>query len=164
MTDYQITASTQRQEQPAVDGTNGMHRVLNTHHKPRMGHLLFDRKDGRWYAFYTDCGSRIQFFDKPQRGAWLFGPVSDDGIHFQKDFKPVQPGFDSDILYNIQSYDISSYDRTGGNDDGFRGTYSQLYVQDNGEHVIFGEDGPGCIYHFWFTGDDQRLHWDKLRC
>jgi hypothetical protein len=58
---------------------------------------------------------------------------------------------------------VSSYDRTGGNDDGFRGTYSQLYVQDNGEHVIFEEDGPGCVYNLWFTGDDMRLHWGKIR-
>jgi hypothetical protein len=63
------------------------------------GNVIYNEKDGRWYAFYTDCGSRIQFFDKPQRGAWLFRSVSDDGIHFQKDFKPVQPGFDSDIFY-----------------------------------------------------------------
>lgn len=63
------------------------------------GNIIYNEKDGKWYAFYTDCGSRIQFFDKPQRGAWLFRSVSDDGIHFQKDFKPVLPGFDSDILY-----------------------------------------------------------------
>ncbi|MCU0962425.1 MAG: DUF2961 domain-containing protein, partial [Pirellulaceae bacterium] len=67
------------------------------------------------------------------------------------------------VYDNVQSYYVSSYDRTGGNDDGFRGTYSQLYVQDNGEHVIFDEDGPGCIYNLWFTGDDQRLHWGKIR-
>lgn len=63
------------------------------------GNVIFNEKDGRWYAFYTDCGSRIQFFDKPQRGAWLFRSVSEDGIHFKKDFKPVLPGFDSDIFY-----------------------------------------------------------------
>ena len=63
------------------------------------GNVIYNEKDGKWYAFYTDCGSRIQFFDKPQRGAWLFRSVSDDGIHFTKDFKPVQPGFDSDIFY-----------------------------------------------------------------
>lgn len=67
------------------------------------------------------------------------------------------------IYDNVQSFYLSSYDRTGGNDDGFRGTYSQLYVQDNGEHVIFDADGPGCVYNFWFTGDEQRLHWGKLR-
>jgi hypothetical protein len=63
------------------------------------GNVIYNEKDGRWYAFYTDCGSRIQFFDKPQRGAWLFRSVSDDGIHFRKDFKPGHPGFDSDIFY-----------------------------------------------------------------
>lgn len=62
------------------------------------GNVIYNEKDGRWYAFYTDCGSRIQFFDKPQRGAWLFRAVSEDGIHFHKDFQPVQPGFDSDIF------------------------------------------------------------------
>ena len=63
------------------------------------GNIIYNEKDGKWYAFYTDCGSRIQFFDKPQRGAWLFRSVSDNGIHFQKDFRPVLPGFDSDIFY-----------------------------------------------------------------
>ena len=63
------------------------------------GNVIYNEKDGKWYAFYTDCGSRIEFFDKPQRGAWLFRSVSDDGVHFKKDFQPVQPGFDSDIFY-----------------------------------------------------------------
>ena len=63
------------------------------------GNVIFNEKDGKWYAFYTDCGSRIQFFDKPQRGAWLFRSVSEDGVHFHKDFKPVLPGFDCDIFY-----------------------------------------------------------------
>jgi hypothetical protein len=80
------------------------------------------------------------------------------GIGFYEDLAALPFVFD-----NVQSYYVSSYDRKGGNDDGFRGTYSQLYVQDNGEHVIFEEDGPGCIYNIWFTGDDQRLHWDKMR-
>ncbi|MHC4742684.1 MAG: hypothetical protein ACYS8Z_12270 [Planctomycetota bacterium] len=71
---------------------------------------------------------------------------------------------DLPLIYpNVESYYLSSYDRTGGNDDGFRGTYSQLYVDDAGEHVIFDEDGPGCIYNFWFTGTGQNLHWGKLR-
>ncbi len=67
------------------------------------------------------------------------------------------------IYDNVQSHYLSSYDRTGGNDDGFRGTYSQLYIEDNGEHVIFDEDGPGCVYNFWFTGSGRKLHWGKLR-
>ncbi len=67
------------------------------------------------------------------------------------------------IYPNIESYYLSSYDRTGGNDDGFRGTYSQLYVDSKGEHVIFEEDGPGCVYNFWFTGSGRNLHWGKIR-
>ncbi len=67
------------------------------------------------------------------------------------------------IYPNVQSYYLSSYDRTGGNDDGFRGTYSQLYVDENGEHVIFDANGPGCVYNLWFTGDNQRLSWGKIR-
>ncbi|MBN1123374.1 MAG: DUF2961 domain-containing protein [Sedimentisphaerales bacterium] len=64
---------------------------------------------------------------------------------------------------NVESYYLSSYDRSGGNDDGFRGTYSQLYIDDKGEHVIFEADGPGCIYNFWFTGSNIALHWGKIR-
>ena len=67
------------------------------------------------------------------------------------------------IFTDAEAHYISSYDRTGGNDDGFRGTYSQLYVDDKGEHVIFEEDGPGCIYNLWFTGNGQNLHWGKIR-
>lgn len=83
--------------------------------------------------------------------------------------QPVGPAFYEDLsllpyLYpNVQSNYLSSYDRTGGNDDGFRGTYSQLYVDDKGEHVIFDANGPGCVYNFWFTGSWQNLHWGKLR-
>jgi hypothetical protein len=67
------------------------------------------------------------------------------------------------IYPNAESYYLSSYDRSGGNDDGFRGTYSQLYIDDKGEHVIFEEDGPGCVYNLWFTGSGRNLHWGKLR-
>ena len=67
------------------------------------------------------------------------------------------------IYSGVESYYLSSYDRTGGNDDGFRGTYSQLYVDQAGEHVIFDADGPGCIYNFWFTGTGMELHWGKLK-
>lgn len=67
------------------------------------------------------------------------------------------------VYSNVESYYLSSYDRTGGNDDGFRGTYSQLYVDEAGEHIIFEEDGPGCVYNFWFTGTGRDLHWGKLK-
>lgn len=48
--------------------------------------------------------------------------------------QPVGPAFYDNlselprIYSNVESYYLSSYDRTGGNDDGFMGTYSQLYV------------------------------------
>ncbi len=83
--------------------------------------------------------------------------------------QPVGPAFYDDLsllpnIYpNVQSHYLSSYDRTGGNDDGFRGTYSQLYVDEKGEHVIFDANGPGCVYNLWFTGDYQKLHWGKIR-
>ena len=44
---------------------------------------------------------------------------------------------------------FSSYDRTGGNDDGFSGTYSKLRVED-GNSVIAEMDGPGCIQRMHF--------------
>ena len=66
------------------------------------------------------------------------------------------------IYPNAESYYLSSYDRTDGNDDGFQGTYSQLYIDDKGEHVIFEEDGPGCVYNLWFTGSGRNLHWGKI--
>jgi hypothetical protein len=51
----------------------------------------------------------------------------------------------------VQAHYLSSYDRSGGNDDGFDGTYSALYVDSNGEHVIFDVQGPGTLYTLWFT-------------
>ena len=85
------------------------------------------------------------------------------------DAQPAGPDFYDNIaslpcIYpNVQSYYVSSYDRSGGNDDGFRGTYSQLYIDDSGEHVIFDEKGPGCVYNFWFTGSGRNLHWGTIR-
>ena len=46
---------------------------------------------GRYYAFYTDCGGRCQFEDKPHTGSGVFRAVSDDGIHYRKDPVPVVP-------------------------------------------------------------------------
>jgi hypothetical protein len=45
---------------------------------------------------------------------------------------------------------FSTYDRTGGNDDGFAGTYSKIRVE-GGNAVIAEMDGPGCIQRIWFT-------------
>lgn len=67
---------------------------------------------------------------------------------------------DAQMLY------LSSYDRSGGNDDGFKGTYSALSVDARGEHVIFDARGPGCVYTLWFTSRVDGwsgLDWGRLR-
>lgn len=50
----------------------------------------------------------------------------------------------------VKMASFSSYDRSGGNNDGFSGAYSKLYEKD-GNSVIAEMDGPGCIYRFWMT-------------
>ncbi|MBD3287816.1 DUF2961 domain-containing protein [candidate division KSB1 bacterium] len=60
----------------------------------------------------------------------------------------------SDLPYlyqDIRAIYLTSYDRSGGNDDGFHGTYSEIYRDENGEHVIFDEEGSGCVYGVYFT-------------
>lgn len=52
---------------------------------------------------------------------------------------------------------VSSFDRTGGNDDGFSGRYSYTRIED-GHQVIFDADGPGCIYRLWSAEpNDQKI-------
>jgi hypothetical protein len=51
----------------------------------------------------------------------------------------------------VQAHYLSSYDRSGGNDDGFDGTYSALHVDAKGEQVIVDVKGPGTLYNLWFT-------------
>lgn len=48
-----------------------------------------------------------------------------------------------------RSYQMSSYDTTGGNDDGFSGTYSFLRRNEDSTLVIFEAFGPGAIHRFW---------------
>ena len=55
----------------------------------------FIHHGGRYHAFYTDCGGRCQFEDKPHAGSGVFHAVSSDGIHFRKDPKPVVPTTDT---------------------------------------------------------------------
>jgi hypothetical protein len=64
------------------------------------------------------------------------------------------------MLYNIEKLPIirpgvktnmfSSYDRKGGNNDGFGGTWSKLRVE-NGNFVIAEMQGSGVITRMWFT-------------
>ncbi len=55
----------------------------------------------------------------------------------------------------IESRYFSSFDRTGGNADGFSGTFAVLYALQNGEHVIFDALGPGVLNTLWFTGPEE---------
>jgi hypothetical protein len=54
------------------------------------------------------------------------------------------------IVPGVEARAITSYDRGGGNDDGFGGTYSELYASGD-EHVIFDAAGPGVLRTLWFT-------------
>ena len=60
---------------------------------------------------------------------------------------------------DAESVLFSSYDRTGGNDDGFSGFHSRLRIDQNGEHVLAEMDGPGCVTRIWMTwpGRETRL-------
>ena len=49
---------------------------------------------------------------------------------------------------SIEVGSFSSYDRTGGNDDGFPGAYSFVRQEDEGL-VLVELDGPGVIYRIW---------------
>lgn len=62
--------------------------------------------------------------------------------------------------YRTGSYveQFSSYDRTGGNDDGFAGTYSFIRKEDD-KLVIAEMDGPGVINRIWTpTPTDNMLY------
>lgn len=52
------------------------------------------------------------------------------------------------VLRDDECFLVSSYDRLGGNNDGFFGTFSFLRIEE-GAFVLFDEDGPGCIYRIW---------------
>jgi hypothetical protein len=54
--------------------------------------------DGVYHMFYTDCGSRCEYNDKPQEGSWIFVATSTDGIHFHKDLKPLVRGGDCTVF------------------------------------------------------------------
>lgn len=49
---------------------------------------------------------------------------------------------------SIKVGSVSSYDRTGGNDDGFSGRHSFLRKEGDGL-VIADLKGPGCVYRIW---------------
>jgi hypothetical protein len=50
----------------------------------------------------------------------------------------------------VRAIGFSSFDRKGGNDDGFHGTYSRLR-EEQGRSVLAECAGPGIIQRIWFT-------------
>lgn len=85
-----------------------------------------------------------------------------------------QPGLDTIAQFDrypllvpdAEAHYLSSYDRTGKNDDGFEGRYSALYVDERGEHVIFDVKGPGSVYTLWFTSRENgwaKLGWGRIK-
>ncbi len=82
-------------------------------------------------------------------------PSAVQADHVQADDAPV-PGIAQlgrlDLLPRLKSSvfvgSVSSYDRTGGNDDGFSGKYSYVAKEDGGL-VVADLQGPGIIYRIW---------------
>ncbi len=87
------------------------------------------------------------------RPALAAGPGSDDLAHLDRlaRFKD-----------SIEVGSVSSYDRTGGNDDGFSGKYSFLRREGNGL-VLADLEGPGIVYRITTptpTDDTLELYFD----
>ncbi|RJP28450.1 MAG: DUF2961 domain-containing protein [Candidatus Omnitrophota bacterium] len=63
---------------------------------------------------------------------------------------------------SVKVASISSYDRTGGNDDGFSGKYS--FVRKEKEGLVLADlQGPGVIYRIWTptpTDDEMEFYFD----
>ena len=77
-----------------------------------------------------------------------FRPAGSVEELYRLEFLPVlRPG--------VRCRMFSSYDRSGGNDDGFNGSYSKLRIED-GDSVIAEMSGPGCIQRIWFTHSSFR--------
>jgi len=81
-------------------------------------------------------------------------PVGIEALERIDDLPYLMPG--------VRSYMFSSHDRTGGNDDGFNGTYSFLYKDETG-YVLFDAYGPGCLYRIWSAnpGKDLKFYFDE---
>jgi len=59
--------------------------------------------NGKYYLFYTDCGSRMEYKDKPHKGSRIFTASGTDGIHFTLDNKPVLDGEDAAVFLDKET-------------------------------------------------------------
>lgn len=104
------------------------------------------------FCFQLYCVFSFPYLSNAQSGA---GPLQSPG----RDLDPANPSWQ---LTDIGSYPLlkkgtrytmqSSYDRSGGNEDGFNGTYSVIGHQ-NGNAILSALDGPGMITRIWFPID-----------
>ena len=67
------------------------------------------------------------------------------------------------LMEGTQVRQVSSHDRSGGNDDGFNGTYSALYVDENGEYVLFDEVGDDFANRIFERHARRRVFNERFR-
>src|SRR5262245_36744904 len=65
------------------------------------------------------------------------------------------------------AFEATSYDRTGGNDDGFSTDHTVRYVDPVIGHVLLDAEGPGVLTRicipFWGAGMASQAPWDDYR-
>lgn len=116
-----------------------------------MGTGDFIHHDGKYYAFYTDCGGRCQFRDKPHQGSGIFMTTSTDGIHFTKQPGPVVPGGDCTILLD-KTTGLFHLLTPGSTEDGKHGIidYVSTNLQEGWtkQSELFHDTSGCCPHHF----------------
>lgn len=68
-----------------------------------------------------------------------------------------------DYIEDSEAYMVSSYDRTGGNDDGFSGSHSFIREEGENRFVMADLKGPGVIQRLWTptpTQDTIQFYFD----
>jgi hypothetical protein len=86
--------------------------------------------------------------------------LADQPSKHSDDVRPIAELFRLELLPRLHPGEtckmFSSYDRTGGNDDGFSGKYSKLRVED-GNSVLAEMEGPGCIQRMQFPHSEYSV-------
>ncbi len=94
-----------------------------------------------------------------------FGAMAQQVVNMETELRRLQdlsslPAYIDNSYVGMES----SYDRTGGNNDGFEGTYSFVRKQEDGGLVIFEKDGKGVVERIWTptpTDDTLDFYFDK---
>ena len=115
-----------------------------------MGTGDFIHHDGKYYAFYTDCGGRCQFPDKPHQGSGIFMSTSTDGINFTKEPGPVVPGGDCTIFLDKTTGRFHLL-TPGSTDDGKHGIIDYVSTDMKSwtkQAELFHDTAGPCPHHF----------------